>query len=308
MRLALLPVPNYTRWGFYLQVLVILVCLFGLQWWPLIPTVAIGFLGVVAVIMAVRADHFSHTERVVWTLIAVALFIAEMRAVYRDRDEHDSQQAEARQREEREFREIAGGISKAIEKSDRNFAQTMAGISDAIKGETGGDSFAFITFTPEPNQQFLVAITSHGKYPLREVHATMIDEERRLQAMQEFNKHPEGNWIAAIQVGDTEFRVPYLRPQSAEAPSGDVEMLGGYPFGSKDANDLTIAFSSLNGYWNERLHLRKVNGQWHQALSLMGPTAKQALHPFIYFDSDYPEGKALAEKDWPRVKQKSKDP
>jgi len=75
-------------------------------------------------------------------------------------------------------------------------------------------------------------------------------------------------------------------------------MLGMYPFGSKDTNDLSVAFSSFNGYWNERLHLRKVNGKWHQALSVMGPTVKQALHPFVWFDADYPEGKALAEKDW----------
>lgn len=82
-------------------------------------------------------------------------------------------------------------------------------------------------------------------------------------------------------------------------------MLGMYPFGSKDTNDLSIAFSSLNGYWNERLHLRKVNGKWHQSLSVMGPTVKQALHPFVWFDADYPEGKALAEKDWQPTKPQS---
>jgi hypothetical protein len=129
-----------------------------------------------------------------------------------------------------------------------------------------------------------------------------MDEERRMQGMLEYNRHPEGDWIKAIQSGDTYYRVPYLRPQSPEGPSGDVEILGSYPFSSKDANDLTVAFSSLNGYWNERLHLRRIEGKWHQALSIMGPTVKQALHPFIYFDPDYPEGKALAEKDWRPVK------
>jgi len=34
----------------------------------------------------------------------------------------------------------------------------------------------------------------------------------------------------------------------------------------------------------------------------MGPTIKQATHPFTYFDADYPEGKALAEKDWRPIK------
>jgi hypothetical protein len=85
-------------------------------------------------------------------------------------------------------------------------------------------------------------------------------------------------------------------------------MLANYPFSTKDENNLTIAFSSLNGYWNERLHLRRINGKWHQALSVMGPTVKQSSHPFIYSDPDYPEGRALAEKDWARVKPQSQRP
>ena len=324
---ALRPVPYYTRWGFYLQAFVILVCLVWLQWWPLIPTVAIGFLGVVAVIMTVRADHFSHAERVVWTMIAVALFLTEMHSVYKDRNEHDAQQAETRERETENFEKIAGRITNAIEKSDHNFAEVMkrsnrilGGVTDTIKTETGGDSFAFITFTPEPanvqfnrfpaasGPQFLVSITSHGKYPLRQIHGTMMDDERRLAAMEEYNKHPNGAWIAAIQSADTEYQYPYLRPQSPEGPSGDVELLGMYPFPKGDSNRLSIAFSSLNGYWNEALHLARVNGKWHQCLSVMGPTVKQATKPFIYCDSDWPEGRVLAEKDWSRPKQAPRHP
>jgi hypothetical protein len=235
-----------------------------------------------------------------------------MRSVYKDRDEHDAQQAATRERETKSFETIADGITQAIRESDRNFSEVMkrsnlilGGVTDTIKTETGGDSFAYITFTAEPNQQFVVAITSHGKYPLRGVHVTMMDEEREIQAMQEYNKHPGGDIMAMARAGDTYYQVPYLRPQSPEGPSGDVEMLGAYPFGTKNSNDLTVAFSGPNGYWNERLHLRRINGTWHQALSVMGPTVKQALHPFIYFDRDYPEGKALAEKDWLRTKPQS---
>jgi hypothetical protein len=248
-------------------------------------------------------------EKAAWTAVLFILLGLEVKSVYQDRNEHEREQAAARAEQLQEFGRIAGGIHSTIQKSEEQFGATMArsdlimaGVSDNMKTQTGGDSFAYVTFIEQPNGMFLIVITSRGKYPLRDVHVTMVDEERRLVAMQEFNKHPEGDWIKAIQSGDTYYQVPYLRPQSQEAPLGDVEMLGPYPFGSKDTNDLTIVFSSFNGYWNERLHLRRINGKWHQSLSVLGPTAKQGLHPFIYFDPDYPEGKALAEKDWPRVK------
>jgi hypothetical protein len=319
--LALHPVPYYTRWGLYPQAAVVVACLFAFQWWPPIPTVGIGFLAVVAVIMTVRADRFSHGEKVVYVLIAFALFFVEMRAIYKDREDHDREQAEAREREAKSFETIANGITEAIKESDRNFAKVMersdrilGGVVDSIKAQTGGDSFAFITPTAEPAQAFemhwnnffapkgkpyfLVSVTSHGKYPLRGPHATMMDDERRLAAMQEYNSHPDGDWIKAINAADTEYQIPYLRPQSTEAPQGEVDVLGIYPMPQGDFKKLTIIFSAPNGLWNETLHLGRVNGVWHQCLSVLGPTVKQAKQPFIHCDSEWPDGRALAEKDW----------
>jgi hypothetical protein len=76
-------------------------------------------------------------------------------------------------------------------------------------------------------------------------------------------------------------------------------MLGTYPFFTKDTVTLYIAFSSLNGSWNERLHLRLINGKWVQALSVIGPTATSIEHPFEYFDPDFPDGKGIGKRDWP---------
>ena len=303
-------VPQYTRWGFYPQAVIIVACLFAFQWWPLIPTVAIGFLAVVAVIMTVRAEHFTHVERVVYVLIAFALFFVEMRAIYRDREDHDREQAEARERETKSFEAIAHGIEDTMRKSDA----IMSRVGESIKVQTGGDSFTFITFTAEPAQAFemhwnnflaprgepyfLVSVTSHGKYPLRGTRAILMDDEKRLAAMKEYNKHPSGDWITVINSADTEYQMPYLRPQSAQAPQGEVDVIGLYPMAQEGSKKLTINFSAPNGYWNEVLHLGRVNGTWHQCVSVMGPTAKQATHPFIYCDSDWPEGKKLAEKDW----------
>lgn len=287
--------------------------------------------------MTVRADRFSHGEKVVYVMIAFALFFVEMKAIYKDREDHDREQSEARKRENDSFAIIASGIEGAITQSQKDFKATtkksdaiMGGVSDSIKSQTGGDSFAYITFTVEAGYvhfeekdpicrqisgsaqrdptgpYFQVAITSHGKYPLRELHATMMDDERRLAAKDEYNKHPEGDWIKAISSSDTEYRCLYLKPQSTEGPTGDVEMLGTYPLPKGNPKRLSIAFRSPNGYWDETLHLGLVNGQWHQCVSVVGPTAKQFVKPFIRCDSaGWPEGKALAEKDWPTPKPKA---
>jgi hypothetical protein len=79
-----------------------------------------------------------------------------------------------------------------------------------------------------------------------------------------------------------------------------------HPIAEADSKRISIAFSSLNGYWNETLHLGRVNGTWHQCLSIVGPSVKQAKNAFVQCDSDWVEGKALAEKDWPRINRGSR--
>jgi hypothetical protein len=142
-------------------------------------------------------------------------------------------------------------------------------------------------------------MTSHGKYPLREVHATLIDHQRALQAVREYSKHPSGELMDAVDTTDMRFVIPYLRPQSPAAPGGEVRMLAGYPQIQAEARDFQIAFSALNGYWTEKLHLRRINGKWVQALRIIGPTVESAKHPFEYFDPDFPDGKGIGKRDWP---------
>jgi len=314
-------------------------CFFWRIWaWHPPVGVWIGILGFLGVAVALTRDptKIGSREKAAWILVISALLFLELKSVYQDRNEHDQQQAEARERETKSFESIADGIEGAIQQSQTDFAATMqksdaimGRVGDSIKSQTGGDSFAYITFTAEAGyvhfeekdpicQQisgsarrdplgpyFQVAITIHGKYPLRELHATLMDDERRLAAMNEYNEHPEGDWIKAISSSDAEYRCLYLKPQSSEGPTGDVEMLGTYPLPQADAKRLSIAFRSLNGYWIETLHLGLVGGRWHQCLSVMGPTAKQSAKPFIRCDSGWPEGRALAEKDWSSPKPKA---
>lgn len=288
-------------------------------------------MAVVAGIMAIRPE-MGGWERSLWFVILVCFAIIEIQAI-----NHDRKLANG------EFTEIVSGLKTSVDQGKTaieglqttikegrdHFDKTMArsdvilgGVADSVKVQTGGDSFAFITLTAEPAQAFemhwnnflaprgvayfVVSVTSRGKYPLRGTQAIMMDDERRLAAMKEYNKHPDGDWIKAINSADSEYQMPYLRPQSSESPQGEVDVIGVYPMPQEDSKKLTINFSAPNGYWNESLHLGRVNGKWHQCLSVLGPTVKQAKNPFIYCDSDWPEGKKLAEKDWlftPSTKQ-----
>jgi hypothetical protein len=293
--------------------------------WAWYPPVGffIAILAILGVLVPLIRDttRIGRREKAAWTFVMFLLVGLEIRTLYLDRADHDKKEAEAREAQLKGFEKIGKGIEAAIQKSQDEFEATMersgqiiSGIGDTVKTQTGGDSFAFITLTAEPAQAFemhwnnflaprgepyfLVSVASHGKYPLRSTRAIMMDDERRLVAMQEYNKHPNGDWINAINSADTEYQMPYLRPQSAEAPQGEVDIIGLYSMPKGDSKKLTINFSAPNGYWNEVLHLSRVNDTWHQCLSVLGPTAKQAKHPFISCDSDWPEGKKLAEKDW----------
>jgi hypothetical protein len=304
------------------------------HWWQWHPPVGtfigiLGGLGVIVPWLFRPLDKMESKEKALWTLLTILLVLFEMHSLYKDRDEHDAEQAKARCEQLRSFGQIAGQLETAISTNQKQFETTMArsdliiaGVSDTMKMQTGGDSFAFITFTAEPAQAFemhfgdflaprgtpyfLVSVTSHGKYPLHSARAIMIDDERRVAAMQEYNRHPNGDWMKSINSADTEYQFPYLRPQSAEAPQGEVDLIGLYPMPGGNSKRVTINFSAPNGYWNEVLHLARVNGDWHQCLSVMGPTAPQAAHPFIYCDSDWSEGKALAGADWPHFTRPSK--
>jgi len=282
--------PWYSLSGFIWQTPFLMWIAHWFWRWPNslpVPGYAVAILGVAAVVMAVRANAFTWTEEKVWIVVAAALCFVEIQAIRHDRKIASQEQADI-----------------------------ISGIVDSVKTQTGGDSFAFITLTgPEPalltfngfshpsGPWMLVSITSHGKYPLRDIHAILIDDERRQAAVQEYNKHPGGDWVKTIQSADITYQYPYFRPQSPEAPSGDVQTIGAYSIPQNTRKRLTVNFSSLNGYWNEVLHLGLVSGQWRQCLSLLGPTVKQFNDPFIWCDSDWPEGKALAEKDWAGIKQ-----
>lgn len=219
----------------------------GLWAWHPPVGVWIGVLGLLGVIVPLLRDldQMSKREKASWTALMFVLLLLEIKSVYQDRNEHDREQAEARAEQLRQFGKIADG-NATIVSSDQHFAQTMSRsdsilsrVVDSIRTQTGGDSFAFISFTaeqaasfemrwnnfvaPRGKPYFLVSISSRGKYPLRGTHAVMMDDERRLAAMQEYNKHLTGDFIQAINSADTEYQEAHTQQGSGMATVGRPE-------------------------------------------------------------------------------------
>src|SRR5579859_3114958 len=182
------------------------------QLWTWHPPVGvyIAVLGVLGILVPFFRDitKIEKGEKALWTLVMVVLVLLEIKSIYQDRNEHDREQADARAEQLKQFSDIASRMDKSLEeseasrqRSDEQFEATIdrtnkifGEVGDSMKMQTGCDSFAYITFTQEPgyvqfNQfsnpsgpWFLVSITSHGKYPLKEIHATLMDDERRRAA------------------------------------------------------------------------------------------------------------------------------
>ena len=93
------------------------VC-WGIWAWHPPVGVWIGILGFLGVAVALTRDptKISRGEKAAWIFVMVVLLGLEMKSVYQDRNEHDLQQSEAREREEHSFQTIANGISETIKK------------------------------------------------------------------------------------------------------------------------------------------------------------------------------------------------
>src|ERR1700740_752830 len=82
---SLWQVPHYSRWGMYPQALFLVVALIWFEYrpeWAIQgPGVAMGFLAVAAIYMAVRGPDSTRIEGAVWIVVAFCLFAVEMRSI-----------------------------------------------------------------------------------------------------------------------------------------------------------------------------------------------------------------------------------
>jgi hypothetical protein len=134
--LLLRQVSHYTRLGLYPQAIVVVLCYAYWKLSPvLIPGIAVAALGFVAVVMAVRADKFSHAERVAWVVIGFALLLVEVRTLNQDRDIHDAQQRTAAETQQEQFQAVVGGLRETISTNQNHFDTIMEGV-EGVFNET----------------------------------------------------------------------------------------------------------------------------------------------------------------------------
>jgi hypothetical protein len=255
-----------------------------LAWHPPVG-VWIGILGLLGVIVPLIRDpkEISRGEKAAWTLILFMLLLLEVKSVYQDRNEHDEAEKESRQRSEQNFREIANGIQETvnelnttIKEGREHFDRTMAGIAGTISTQTGGSSYAYLSFVPE--QHFLF-FAHAGKYPLYGVVARIVD-------LDQAKNNPFG---ITVTVGD----MIKGHGNMLDVPKNMTSLA--------DHFNANVFFTARNGGWTETLRVQKKQDGWARAIRVTGEFTTfgkskvmcETIDPKFQLD---PSGQV--EKDW----------
>lgn len=166
------------------QGLFIAACLVYFRAWSPAPAgIAIGCLAVAAVIISVRADRIKLAEKVVWTVLAFALFGIEIAAIYRDRDTHDQEQATERVRFEKTLADNQSHFNQTLGEMKQLAGLSRQAItlsSNAVQQVTGGGQFCYLQpmislGTADGKAWFQMAVFNSGPLPLPVCHVDIHD-------------------------------------------------------------------------------------------------------------------------------------
>jgi len=223
----------------------------SLLWWryPPAPGKAVLLLAVVAAIVTIQ-PQMTDNHRVVWLVIVFVLFFVEFRAINRDRDLHDKEQANARAVETQNFRDIGDGIKQAIQESQRQFDATMKSMKGLWSETTGGNSYIYfdVSFVGGPIEIEVPGVHKGemvsngfpkfvGTYPLHNVFVAVLG--------------PRG-WLPSIDYG-TIFPNELGRPRQGLT-------LTFLPDRPKQRFNLFI--NTSNGSYSQDILFLKVAGKW----------------------------------------------
>lgn len=221
---------------------------------------AIALLGIAGVIMAVRADHFSRTEKVVWVILASMLFYAETRAIKAESEKHDREQAELRIEENESFADV-------LRQERRSFDTTMARMErlsqlskENVDSVTGGNDFIAVDILSPPVDRdgvSLIAVTS-GTHVIREARYQLTEgRPPYLPTQAEFNDLLAGRLPPGVIAGPLGDVVPAIStPVRVMHPS--LEQVAYY----------NINIYALNGTTNEKLEVRYNAGAWERKFTI----------------------------------------
>jgi len=148
---AFWPVPHYSRLGLYPQAVFAFVALIWFEYrpgWAIQgPGVAMGFLAVAAIFMAVRGSDSTRVEGAVWIAISFSLFAGEMHSIAVERQVHDVEQTELRSREENIRREQTQSFARLIGEGEHLFRaldEEKALTAKNLEHITGGDEYCWL--------------------------------------------------------------------------------------------------------------------------------------------------------------------
>jgi hypothetical protein len=117
--------------GFSVIAIGISLCVYWVSAIPA-PTTAVTVMGVAAAFMAARTN-ISGFEKAAWMILMFGLLFVEIKAIRKDRIDHDAEQAIIRKEENKNFHDIGSGIEGSIKESQIQFHATMDRIETTLK-------------------------------------------------------------------------------------------------------------------------------------------------------------------------------
>jgi hypothetical protein len=175
--------------------------------------------------------------------------------------------------------------AKLLRQSDTITALARQNIGET----TGGDSFCYLAFTPMGGSRFLLVAIPKGRFPLRNVTASINDVEK-------FKKATTGKPITFDTILNPSVR--YTRNLTIGDLPRESQHAGKVGFPEYDADDssnyqaLNIFFLALNGAWTEMVRMKRVDGKWVQATRVItstGPDVNKEKILFEQVNPQYPE-------------------
>lgn len=319
VRLLRIEIPEYHRWGLYLQAaMAVLTYAYWYLFEP-VPGIAVAFLGVIAVVMTVRADTFKLAERVVWVVLGAILMCMEFTAIYKDRAAHDKEQTLLRANEQKHFEEVVGNLRDAIARDQTHFDSTIGRVNDVINTETGGDTFYYVDFhatsswsmlddKPIPPDGVLLSLVKIGRFPLRDVSVTITDQRKFRLLTEKYAKNAlQSSKLPAEKTSEAMLQAE--QQSSTTFTIGDLAVpelfLGGIEMIDGDVQRFDVNLRSFKSqpYRLEMVELRRVKNHWSRALWVELDSKK---HPWTLIDRDFPRhADGRPDVDWPTSVPKS---
>ena len=249
------PVP-YTWTAATIQIVMATAITHGLTSVPWRPNVAMGILAVAGVFMAVRAEHFTETERIGWVLIACSLFWVEVRAVNAERDQQVHEQVQLRKEEDQRFAKVLADNHSQFEATMQRSNVAIALSKETIDQITGGDTYPSVLAGRN------LAILAVGKYDLKDVYIEVTAHTQTATTATDlpawFRENVTAVDIRTIHTGVFNETPIAIKPQ-----------------GERD--EFHIKIMANNGSWNVILVMRPKGEGWTQAQQVSNMRGKILL-------------------------------